>query len=100
MRRRLSPTTSLSKISPGPALRPTLPDRLSSAEPQDHGATPEIEPAYLTAAEVGAFLRVRAKTLVNWRWRKIGPPYIKIGASVRYERNALLAWLRSGQRQP
>jgi hypothetical protein len=41
-------------------------------------------------AEIGRF---QVQTLRNWRHKSIGPPYIKIGRSVRYDRAEFIAWL-------
>ena len=39
--------------------------------------------------------RVTPKTLANWRWLKIGPPYIKAGARrVLYPLAGVEAWER------
>ena len=40
--------------------------------------------ALMTEEEVAQYLRVKPSTLRNWRFRKIGPPYCKIGGTVRY----------------
>jgi hypothetical protein len=34
-------------------------------------------------------------TLEQWRWRKIGPPYIKAGGRVRYRKSDVDRWLES-----
>jgi hypothetical protein len=38
-----------------------------------------------TPAEVAGVLRVSVKTLSNWRWRGVGPAWVKAGHSVRYQ---------------
>lgn len=50
----------------------------------------------LTDEEVVARYRGRITlgTLSNWRVRKIGPPYLKVGKAVLYSRAALKAWDR------
>lgn len=55
-----------------------------------------IEPmkvSLMTPAEVAAVLRVSEKTLKNWRSLRYGPPFIKIGGSVRYRRQSIERWL-------
>jgi len=49
----------------------------------------------LTQAEVAEWLRVPASTLKTWRTRGGGPPAVKFGRHVRYERLAVEAWIRS-----
>jgi excisionase family DNA binding protein len=37
-----------------------------------------------TQGEVAEYLRVPASTLEQWRWRKTGPKWSKVGRHVRY----------------
>lgn len=46
---------------------------------------------------------VSPKTLANWRWRRVGPAFIKLGdprgrGAVRYEIPAIEAWLAAHRR--
>ncbi|HVS15502.1 MAG TPA: helix-turn-helix domain-containing protein [Thermoanaerobaculia bacterium] len=43
-------------------------------------------------------LGVRYATLATWRWRGEGPPYVKVGATVRYRLTDLEAWLAARTR--
>ena len=52
----------------------------------------------LTPKEAAKLLKVSVSWLAKARMRSDGPPYIKIGKSVRYSEAALLQWLRSHQR--
>lgn len=47
----------------------------------------------LTTEEVAARLKVSPKTLSKWRTRGTGPPYFKVGRCVRYQWEAVQAWL-------
>lgn len=38
----------------------------------------------LTEAEAADFLRIAPKTLSQWRWRGLGPSFLKLGGAVRY----------------
>jgi predicted DNA-binding transcriptional regulator AlpA len=49
----------------------------------------------LTAREAAAFLRLSASWLAKARMRGDGPPYVKLGRSVRYLQGALLQWMKS-----
>jgi excisionase family DNA binding protein len=46
----------------------------------------------LTPLEVAELLQIPVRTLEEWRLRKYGPPYRKLGRHVRYEINAVMAW--------
>ncbi|WP_345957519.1 helix-turn-helix domain-containing protein [Gulosibacter sediminis] len=53
-----------------------------------------IEPAFLTQAEVAVLLGVPERTLEGWRLTKSGPPWLKLGRHVKYDREDVLAWAR------
>ncbi len=53
----------------------------------------------LNEDEAAKFLAVSVRTLQAWRTRGIGPPFVRLGRSVRYVRQALLDWL-SANTQP
>jgi hypothetical protein len=46
-----------------------------------------------TPAELAAHLGVDEALLANWRYRRLGPDYIKTGGLVRYEPSAIQRWL-------
>jgi predicted DNA-binding transcriptional regulator AlpA len=52
----------------------------------------------LTAKEAAKSLKVSVSWLAKARMRGDGPPWIRIGKSIRYSEAALLQWLRSHQR--
>jgi excisionase family DNA binding protein len=52
--------------------------------------------ALWTVDEVSAFLRVPVGTLYAWRHRGSGPPAVRLGRHLRYPRDLLDEWLRSG----
>ena len=52
----------------------------------------------LTPTDAGRFLRVSLSWLAKARMRGDGPPYIRIGRSIRYSEAALLQWIKSRQR--
>jgi predicted DNA-binding transcriptional regulator AlpA len=51
-----------------------------------------------TPKEAGHFLRVSLSWLAKARMRGDGPPYIKVGRSIRYAETALIQWMKSRQR--
>jgi Helix-turn-helix domain len=52
----------------------------------------------LTPSEAAARLRVSMSWLAKARMRGDGPPYIKIGRSIRYTEPGLVQWTKSRQR--
>jgi predicted DNA-binding transcriptional regulator AlpA len=59
-------------------------------------ATPSI--VLLTAKEAARLLKVSLSWLAKARMRGDGPPYIRIGRSIRYAEVALVQWMKSRQR--
>jgi predicted DNA-binding transcriptional regulator AlpA len=47
----------------------------------------------LTPKEAASFLRVSDSWLAKARMRGDGPPFLKVGRSIRYSRAALVQWL-------
>jgi excisionase family DNA binding protein len=47
----------------------------------------------LTEREAAAELGISFRTLQQWRVRGIGPAFLKLGRAVRYDAEALEAWL-------
>lgn len=54
--------------------------------------------ALLSEKDAARLLAMSVRTLQAWRGAGNGPPYIKIGRSIRYKRSELLAWIEC-QRQ-
>jgi predicted DNA-binding transcriptional regulator AlpA len=52
----------------------------------------------LTAKEAARLLKVSLSWLAKARMRGDGPPYIRIGRSIRYAETALIQWMKSRQR--
>jgi predicted DNA-binding transcriptional regulator AlpA len=52
----------------------------------------------LTARDAANLLRLSSSWLAKSRMRGDGPPYIKLGRSIRYSETALLLWMRAHQR--
>lgn len=48
----------------------------------------------LTTEDAAAYLGLRPGTLMDWRWQRTGPPWIRISRGcVRYDQTALDSWL-------
>ena len=52
----------------------------------------------LTPKEAAFYLKVSESWLAKARMRGDGPPYIKVGRSIRYSEAALQQWMKSRQR--
>jgi excisionase family DNA binding protein len=52
----------------------------------------------LTPKEAAKLLKVSLSWLAKARMRGDGPPYIRIGRSIRYAEAALMQWMKSRQR--
>jgi predicted DNA-binding transcriptional regulator AlpA len=53
---------------------------------------PEPDRKYMNLEEVKEFLGVNHQTVYNFR-RLFGLPYIKIGTTVRYDRDEIIKWM-------
>lgn len=54
----------------------------------------QLEETY-TPQEVSSTLRAPIRTLDRWRRTHTGPPFIRIGARVRYPASGLQSWLKA-----
>jgi excisionase family DNA binding protein len=50
---------------------------------------------YMTTKEAAEFIGVSPTTLNAWRMKKTGPPYVRIGALVRYRAEDIDQWANS-----
>jgi predicted site-specific integrase-resolvase len=50
--------------------------------------------------EAAKLMGVQVQTLRNWRSLRKGPPYLKLGSSVRYSEDDVVAYLRSRRVDP
>jgi predicted DNA-binding transcriptional regulator AlpA len=60
-------------------------------------AAPPAAIKLLTPKDAAELLRVSLSWLAKARMRGDGPPFIKIGRSIRYSELALLQWMKSHQ---
>lgn len=57
------------------------------------------ETEFLTPPEVAKVLRVDKQTLKLWRYKKVGPPWMRIGTrTVLYRRSSLVAFIEAAER--
>ena len=54
-----------------------------------------MEEQYDTPAVVAEELHTNERTLANWRCKKKGPPYVKVGEKVLYPRMRRVEWLNA-----
>lgn len=62
------------------------------------GASPRTPTSPITPEEAAAYLGVTVGTLTNWRYRGVGPSYVRFGgprSRVRYRQADLDAWIES-----
>lgn len=45
--------------------------------------------------KLAAFLGIPVKTLDQWSWRRVGPPFLKVGKHRRYDPADVRRWLDS-----
>jgi excisionase family DNA binding protein len=64
--------------------------------PFQRPATPAF--VLLTPKEAARLLKVSVSWLAKARMRGDGPPYIRIGRSIRYREDALIQWMKGRQR--
>jgi predicted DNA-binding transcriptional regulator AlpA len=83
-----------------------MPRKIEAAERTEPPLEPTLKPVrepnwrehLLTAKEAASFLRLSPSWLAKARMRGDGPPYAKIGRSIRYREDALIQWLKSRAR--
>ncbi len=49
----------------------------------------------LSNEKAADFLGVASSTLPRWRWSRTGPPFLRVGRSIRYRVEDLQSWLES-----
>ena len=55
----------------------------------------------LSEQEASQLLGISPKTLARWRWKGVGPAYVKVGVrAVRYREDDLRNFLEAGRHAP
>jgi excisionase family DNA binding protein len=54
---------------------------------------------WLTTEQAASYLQVATVTMETWRARRQGPPFAKVGRTIRYRRADLDSWLEQNRRQ-
>lgn len=50
--------------------------------------------ALLNEEEAAASLRISVRTLQAWRLKAAGPPFVRVGRTIRYRRGDIKAWIK------
>lgn len=58
------------------------------------------ESGLMCPKQAAVFLRVSVSTLATWRVRRAGPPFVRVGRSIRYDAHALNKWVEANSVQP
>jgi predicted DNA-binding transcriptional regulator AlpA len=52
--------------------------------------------ALMRQEQVAAMLQLSPSTLEDWRWKRIGPPFVRISRGcIRYEESEVTRWIES-----
>lgn len=62
-------------------------------------ASPTESAGLLSAVQAGAYLGVPGATLQGWRYRGVGPTYVKIGGQIRYRKTDIDAYIAQNERK-
>ena len=55
---------------------------------------------FMTPEQLADLLQVAPSTVKTWRQRRQGPPFVRLSSKeVRYDREAVMAWLRERSSQ-
>jgi excisionase family DNA binding protein len=52
------------------------------------------EDALLTEDEAADALRISVRTLQAWRMKEAGPPFVRVGRTIRYRRGHIKDWIK------
>lgn len=50
---------------------------------------------YITPEQLEQWLGIKKTTLANWRYRGVGPEFIKAGRRVLYDTDTVTSWLKA-----
>jgi hypothetical protein len=55
---------------------------------------------FMTEGEFAKTIGKTTRTLRDWRKKRAGPPFVKLGREILYHREAFVAYLKSHEVQP
>lgn len=53
-----------------------------------------------TAKQLAEYLGLDTQTLANWRWKRQGPPWVKLAGTIRYEWPEIEKWVAEQTHRP
>lgn len=59
----------------------------------DRSSSEGLTPRYLTTEQVSQLTGLSIKALETMRYKRIGPPFLRIGRRIRYLLSDIVAWL-------
>ena len=62
-----------------------------------HGQSKSGSDEFFDVEGLVDYLHISTKTAYQWRWRREGPPGVKVGKRVLYRRSAVDAWVNERQ---
>jgi DNA-binding transcriptional MerR regulator len=64
--------------------------------------TPSVESdeRLLTEKATARLLCVSSRTLQTWRSKGLGPPFVRVGRAIRYDRRRLIEWMNENTVEP
>lgn len=68
---------------------------MTPVAPIDHIAERRTLPDLATRPQVAEYTQTSVPTLARWAGESKGPSFVRLGSSVRYRREDVLAWLDS-----
>lgn len=54
----------------------------------------DLQQPLATPSEVATRIGIPVATLAQWRWRGVGPGYLKLGRHVKYDWSVVSDWLQ------
>lgn len=76
-------------------MRPFVPEPPPPEDANIITGTRVAAPTFLTSDQAATYLGVDQRLMENWRWRKIGPRFVKVGNRIRYDLVDLKEFVRA-----
>jgi len=73
--------------------KPTDPRKPTRRTSKAIPGTKVVAPTFLTSDQAAKYLNVAPRLMENWRWRKVGPKFVKVGNRIRYDMKDLKSFI-------